>query len=156
MARADYIEPNLDEWLNQFHFTTEIKVRFCETDMSGHINNTSYFIYFEQARTEYLDSLCFYQAGVRAVTADLMCHFHGEAFFPSTLIVGVRVAKLGNKSIDLQYYIKTLADEKLVASGRGALVIIDRETNQSTSIPKMIREKIEVREGLVEGGVREV
>lgn len=146
MARADYIEPSLDMWLNQFHFTTEIKVRFCETDMSGHINNTSYFVYFEQARTEYLDSLCFYHEGVRAVTADLMCHFHGEAFFPSTLIVGVRAAKLGNKSIDLEYYVQSKADQKLVATGRGAIVIIDRETNKSTNIPELLREKIEKRE----------
>ncbi|WP_312470284.1 thioesterase family protein [Neobacillus sp.] len=146
MARATYIEPSLDEWLNRFHFTTEIKVRLSETDMSGHVNNTSYFVYFEQARTEYLNSLGFYQGDVRAVTADLLCHFHGEAFFPSTLVVGVRAAKLGNKSIDLEYYIKSSVDQKLVATGRGALVIMDKKTKQSTLIPEYIRKEIGMRE----------
>lgn len=32
---------------------TEIRTRYCESDALGHINNVSYFIYFEQARVDF-------------------------------------------------------------------------------------------------------
>lgn len=148
VARATYIAPTLNEWLQKFNFKIESKVRYSETDMSGHVNNTSYFVYFEQARVEYLDSLRFFNSTVNAVTADLSCHYHNEAFFPDTLQIGVRVAKIGNKSFDLEYYILSSHDEKLIATGQGTLVVIDLETKQSTTIPKDIRDAIIAKEGL--------
>jgi acyl-CoA thioester hydrolase len=30
----------------------KMTVRFCETDALGHVNNVSYFIYFEQGRVD--------------------------------------------------------------------------------------------------------
>lgn len=35
-------------------YETAVKVRFCETDALGHISNISYFIYLEEARTDFL------------------------------------------------------------------------------------------------------
>ncbi|MCM3763813.1 thioesterase family protein [Neobacillus niacini] len=151
MARASYIEPSLDEWLKLFKFKTEIKVRISETDLSGHVNNTSYFVYFEQARAEFLECLGFYQENIGAVTADLVCHFHGEAFFPNTLVVGVRVAKLSQKSMDLEYYIQSSREHRLVATGRGALVMMDKTAKKSTIIPEPIRKEIEKREISIRG-----
>ena len=146
MARANYIKPSLDEWLKRFHFKTEIKVRVCETDLLGHVNSTSYFMYFEQARSEYLNSLGFHLENLGAVTADIACHYHSEAYFPSTLAVGVRAAKLGQKSIDLEYYIAD--NQRFVASGCGTIVITDMNEKQSIIIPDHIRKKIENREKL--------
>lgn len=31
----------------------EVYVRFSETDSSGHVNNTSYFLYLEEARAKF-------------------------------------------------------------------------------------------------------
>lgn len=151
MARATYIVPNLNEWLQKFSFQIESKVRYSETDMSGHINNISYFIYFEQARAEYLDSIHFFDGQVNAVTADLCCHYHNEAFFPDTMQIGVRVAKMGSKSIDLEYYIHSTHNDRLIATGQGTLVVIDQETKKSTAIPESIRKAILAREEAVVG-----
>ena len=35
----------------------EVNVRFSETDALGHINNTSYFIYLEEARMKFFEAL---------------------------------------------------------------------------------------------------
>lgn len=147
MARATYIKPNVKEWLKKFKFCSKIKVRYSETDMSGHINNVSYFIYFEQARGEYLNSINFFDSQVTAVTADLWCHYHQEAFFPDNLKAGVRVVGIGSKTMDLEYYIIS-EDESLIATARGTLVIIDKKTNRSMTIPKEIQESIRIIEGL--------
>lgn len=147
MARATYIEPNIEEWLQKFNFFTEIKVRYCETDMSGHINNTSYIVYFEQARSEYLYNIGFFDTPVTVVTADIWCQYHQESFFPDTLQAGVRVSKLGNRSLDLEYYI-TSSNKKLIATAKGTLVTIDKRTKKSVMIPLPIRNTIEEIEGL--------
>lgn len=35
----------------------KVNVRFSETDALGHINNTSYFIYLEEARMKFFEAL---------------------------------------------------------------------------------------------------
>ena len=147
MARAEYIQSSLNDWLGKFHFFTEVKVRYCETDMSGHVNNTSYFSYFEHVRAEYLDSIRFYSSPVTIVTADLWCHYHSEAHFLDTLKVGARVSRLGNKSFDMEYCI-VAANNQLIATATGSLVVIDKETKRSTTLPDDIRNAILEREGL--------
>ena len=39
-----------EQWLEKFRFFTPIQVRFSDTDQLGHINNVSYFSYFEYGR----------------------------------------------------------------------------------------------------------
>ncbi|CEH28331.1 hypothetical protein AM501_03725 [Aneurinibacillus migulanus] len=148
MARADYIQPNLEEWLAAFHFSTDITIRYCETDMSGHVNNTSHLIYFEQGRVEYFDQLGLGESAlshdgeVMVVAADITCHYHSEAFFREKLKLGVRIARLGNSSLDLEYCLLAVEKNRLVATGRGTIVLVDRKTRRSVSIPKNVRENI--------------
>ena len=44
-------------WREEFSFKVPVKVRFSETDMFGHVNNTVPFTYFEEARMEFLKSI---------------------------------------------------------------------------------------------------
>ena len=60
MGKIGYIT-DMKEWMEGFSFRYPIKVRFSETDMFGHLNNTVPFTYFEQARIEYFKSLGFMQ-----------------------------------------------------------------------------------------------
>jgi acyl-CoA thioester hydrolase len=53
LMKVKYIE-NLESFASDFF--VEVKVRFSETDMYGHLNNTVPFTYFELARIEYLQS----------------------------------------------------------------------------------------------------
>lgn len=143
MAKPTYIVPNLEEWLQQFRFKTEIKVRYSETDMSGHVNNTSYIVYFEQARVEYLEWITnFDNNGLYVVTADIWCHYHSEAFYGESLEVAVRTARIGNSSLDLEYAVHSSRDRRLVATGAGTIVLINQATKKPASIPDSIREAI--------------
>lgn len=147
------ITPDEKTWLNKFHFSSKVRVRFSETDAFGHVNNVSYFIYFEQVRVDYLrelaiDSVLKGDDENFIVTADLYCQYLGETHFGDELTVMARTAKLGNSSVDLEYAILNQKGQ-LVAIGRGALVFMDRATKRSTPIPSEIRQKIVDFEGLV-------
>src|SRR5699024_12718495 len=102
MRLPNYID-DLETWKNEFSFSTEIKVRFSETDMFGHVNNVSPFIYFEEARTDYFNALKYTLDDTSTsipIVADLQCDYHKEIYFGNTLNVFVKVNQAGNSSID--------------------------------------------------------
>lgn len=135
--RASYIDDPV-KWASEFEFYVDIKVRFSETDMYGHLNNTVPFTYFEQARIEYLDASGIVkdwdknERDTIIVVADLQCDFIQQAFFNDKLKVYVKAAKVGSSSLDIHYLGKNEKDEP-VFTGRGALVQIDSKTGKSVS-----------------------
>ncbi len=44
MSRYTYID-DFEAWRKSFYFHIDIRIRFSETDMFGHMNNVSSFIY---------------------------------------------------------------------------------------------------------------
>jgi acyl-CoA thioester hydrolase len=76
------------------------------------------------------------------VVADIACHYHSEAFFRETLRLGVRVARLGNSSLELEYCLIAEEKNRLVATGRGTIVLLDKKTRRSVPIPEKARESI--------------
>ena len=133
--RVKYID-NPEVWASEFKFSVEVKVRFSETDMYGHLNNTVPFTYFELARIEYLKATGLMEAKLSGssenipVVADLQCDFLQQAFFDQTIKIYVKTASIGSSSIDIHYLGKDDKDQP-VFTGRGTLVQINRHTGKS-------------------------
>jgi acyl-CoA thioester hydrolase len=135
MKQINYIH-DFQEWERTFTFSHPIKVRFSETDMFGHLNNTVPFVYFEEARIEFFKSIGFMQKWTDTlseeipVVADLQCDFLQQVFFGEQLSLYVKVNHVGNSSIDLHYMAKK--DNGTVAFvGRGMMVQISKKTGKS-------------------------
>ncbi|MEK4025049.1 acyl-CoA thioesterase [Sporosarcina sp. FSL W7-1283] len=132
--KASYIE-DLDKWKEDFQFFSEVSVRFSETDMYGHLNNTSVFTYFEYARIEYFKSLNCMEKWMNPkgetipIVADLQCDYRKQVFFDEKLRVFVKTQRMGNSSMDLHYMGKNEHDE-IVFTGRGTVVQINRKSGQ--------------------------
>ncbi|MBE4908193.1 acyl-CoA thioesterase [Bacillus luteolus] len=131
MKNIPYIN-DLSSWKESFEFSHKIKVRFSETDMFGHLNNTIPFIYFEEARIEFFKALGFMQewtkpaSEVIPVVADLQCDFVKQVYFDQVIDIYVKVHKIGNSSIDLHYM---GGDEHKNAffTGRGTIVQMSKK-----------------------------
>lgn len=134
MSRISYID-NLIEWSSDFSFKHEIKVRFSETDMFGHLNNTVPFTYFEEARIEYLISMGFMEDwsssenDVIPVVADLQCDYIQQVFFNDHLTIHVKAASVGNSSVDI-HYLGTKQGGSVCLTGRGTLVQVSKATGK--------------------------
>lgn len=132
------------EWASEFEFYIPVAVRFSETDMYGHLNNTVPFTYFEQARIEYLKQLGIMNDWLQPdgetipVVADLQCDFIKQVFFDEMLSVYVKAAEIGNSSVDIHYMAKNEKGE-IVFTGRGVLVQISKKTGKG--IPWSEKEK---------------
>ena len=134
MSRISYIE-NMEDWTASFSFTHEVKVRFSETDMFGHVNNTVVFTYYEYARIEYMKAL-----GIMInaedveptnilVVADLQCDYIRQVYFDEILSVYVKTASVGQSSMDLHYMVKNAKDE-ICYTGRGTIVQLNSQTGK--------------------------
>ncbi|MER1957826.1 MAG: thioesterase family protein [Solibacillus sp.] len=135
--RATYIQ-DPQEWMAGFSFSTTVKVRFSETDMYGHVNNTKVFAYFEYARIEYFKALGFDFTNSPTgknmlVVADIQCDYLNQVFFDETLTIYVKAASIGNSSMDLHYLVKNEKDE-VCYTGRGTLVQLNYETGKGVPL----------------------
>ena len=122
----------------------EIKVRFSETDLLGHINNVSYFTYLETARIDFLE-----QIGLKINTdkfvfilASATCDFIEQGYFGQTLNINTSVSQIGTKSLILtsEMFDKELGT--LIAKGESTLVYFDRIEQKSIELTEKIREKL--------------
>jgi len=134
-------------WQKGFSFCLPVTVRFSETDMFGHMNNTVPFIYFEQARIAFLQQLGFMGEWARKgaksipVVADLQCDYLRQVFFNDKLRIYVKVQKVGNSSVDIHYMAKNEVDE-ICFTGRGTLVQISVETGKGLPWTEEERERL--------------
>ncbi|SEB81066.1 thioesterase family protein [Paenibacillus sp. GP183] len=151
MRRASLIQPNAEEWLGNFHFSIPLKVRYSETDMLGHLNNVSYFIYFEQGRVDYFEHLGLsdYLFNEEAITvvADLECQYLAQVYLKEPLKLYIRTASLGRTSLDLEYALVEETNGQLKAVGRGAIVRVDTKSGKSSRLPEAARDIIRSFEG---------
>ncbi|MFD4819871.1 acyl-CoA thioesterase [Peribacillus butanolivorans] len=124
----------------------DIYVRYCETDASGHVNNVSYFIYLEEARTRFFQAIGLSKekrGNVKFVVASAKCDFLAQAYSFQTLTVTTRVSRIGTKSFTLEHTIKDAETGKIIASGSAVIVCFNFQRQQSENIPLPFRVALE-------------
>lgn len=116
--------------------TTEIRVRFCETDALGHVNNTSYFAYLEEARMNFFEDVdmdhCFILASTR-------CDFVAQAYFKQKLVVKTWIKKMGTKSFTLGHEIVDKYTGETIARAEAVMVYFNFDTQKSEPLPMELR-----------------
>ena len=119
-------------------FRSEIQVRFNDTDALGHLNNTSFALYAEYARVEFLDNL---RTGeVYLILAHLAIDFVKQVKFREEVYVLTKVEKLGNSSLTLLQ--EVYANEEVAAKVRSVVVLFDYGTQKSVRISNEVREQL--------------
>ncbi|WP_102691139.1 acyl-CoA thioesterase [Rummeliibacillus pycnus] len=130
---------NFEEWKKEFSFYVPVQVRFSETDMYGHLNNTVPFVYFEHARIEFFNHLGLMQKWLESetdnipVVADIQCDYVKQVFFEEKLKVYVKIATIGNSSIDL-HYLGVNEQDEVCFTGRGTVVQMNPKTGKSVPL----------------------
>ena len=135
--------------MNGYRVVTPLVPRFRDTDAMGHLNNAVYVTYFEVARTAYWRALTGdkdYQK-VPFILAHTTIDFRSPAFVHETLLVGIRVSRLGTKSFECAYRVEDEATGRLVCEGRSVQVIFDYAKDRSYPIPEELRAKVRSFEG---------
>jgi len=135
-----------------FRFHHPIEIRYSDLDPQGHVNNARFLTYFEQARVQYLIHLglfsreqSFLEIGI--IIAEAAITFKSPVYFGTQARVGVRVSRLGTKSMTMEY---EMVDNEgiLYATGSTAIVTFDFKTHATIPIPDAWRQTISKLEHL--------
>ncbi|HOJ44553.1 MAG TPA: thioesterase family protein [Bacilli bacterium] len=87
--------------LSDFPLRTYDKIRYCDTDRQGHVNNAVFNSFFETGRTElfFNPKRPLYSDNCQFVIADIQVAFLKEINWPGTVEIGTAITKIGNSSI---------------------------------------------------------
>jgi acyl-CoA thioester hydrolase len=120
-------------------------IRWGDMDAYGHVNNTVYFRYMEQARVEWSHSMG-YTVSLGSESMLMMngfCNFYKQLTYPGELILKTSIGAIGRTSMDVYTSMAlSTAPEDVVAIGGATMVWVDLKTNQSAPWPEHILQKI--------------
>ena len=127
------------------HFLA-IPTRWMDNDSYGHVNNVTYYSYFDTVVNEHLirvGGLDIANDPVVGYVVETSCQFRKPLTFPETIDAGLRIVKLGTSSATYEIGIFRQGDDEPAAMGRFVHVWVDRATNRPASIPPRIRAALE-------------
>jgi acyl-CoA thioester hydrolase len=122
-----------------------IPIRWGDMDAMGHVNNTVYFRFMEQARISWFDRLVPEDEAWQAtgiVIANASCNYKRAMTYPGTVEVKLFVGPPGGASVPTTYELRVDADPVPYADGAATVVFIDMQSQQSKRIPESIRARL--------------
>jgi acyl-CoA thioester hydrolase len=134
-----------------FRFSTDVTVRFAETDAQGVAHNSNYLVWFEIARIAYLAEYAGgYQAlrdqGIESFVLESHVRYRQPAEFDDRLRVHARIAELRGARFRFEYEISR--DGEMIADGWTAHACVHAKTLRPMRIPQPLFEAISMAEGL--------
>lgn len=115
-----------------------IGVRFCDTDMIGHVNNCAVAEYAEFGRVAFFRQMP--RAANEVILVNLNIDFMAQMHLEDEVWVETWLESIGNTSITLVQDIT--ANGRVAAKTRAVAVAFDYETNQPVRIPDDLREDL--------------
>lgn len=128
-----------------FPFSTEVSVRFAETDAQGIAHHASFVVWLEVARVAHLARHAGgYNAlrdrGIEALTTEVHVRYHRAAYFDETLRVWARCVDMRGARFTYEYRIERQSE--LIADGYTRHATVDRETYRPTRVPGWLIEAV--------------
>jgi acyl-CoA thioester hydrolase len=135
MLRAMESE-NLKNFRAGFRSFTELRVAWGDMDAMNHVNNAVYFGYLESGRIVHLTALGAYAENRKTgtVVGSIQCRFRIPLTYPDTIIVGSRVADLGEDRFTFEYAIYSHRHDRIAAEASSVVVAISLHDGRKTSL----------------------
>ncbi|UOQ43874.1 acyl-CoA thioesterase [Halobacillus salinarum] len=121
----------------------EVNVRFCETDLLGHVNNNNFFVYMEDSRIQFFKDLNLVADDWNFILASTKCDFIKQVYFNQTLLIQSHVMKIGNTSFHLEQDMYEKDSGELVAKGTSVIVQFDFHSQKSVPLTDEMRAELE-------------
>lgn len=122
-----------------------------QMDALGHVNNTVYFRFFEEARATLFDA-----AGLKVerretqigpILAATSCQYLSPLTHPDEVIVEAWIKAVGRTSFTVGHQVKSVTQDRVVAEGDGVVVNYDYERGEKTPIGDKLRARLVALQG---------
>jgi len=127
------------------HFLS-IATRWMDNDTYGHVNNVTYYSYFDTVVNEHLvnaGGLDIREGDVVGFVVETSCRYFRPISFPETIDAGMRVTRLGRSSVTYEIALFRTGDPHPAAAGRFVHVWVDRMSVTPAELPARIREALQ-------------
>lgn len=128
----------------------EMPTRWADNDVYGHVNNVTYFSYFDTAVNQWLIAQGLLHLNPVEADRDAplglvvsnQCQFYASLAFPQTLEVGLCVEHLGRSSVRYGLGVFAKGQLTLAAYGQFTHVYVQRSTRRPMPLPEHWRAKL--------------
>jgi acyl-CoA thioester hydrolase len=131
---------------SQFAAYYGIGSRWMDNDSYGHVNNVTYYSYFDTAVNGYLMQMT--NVDIRALPAiglvvETSCRFLAPLSFPDWIDVGLALERVGHSSVTYRLGIFRSGEHSAAAVGRFVHVYVDAASRRPVEVPAVIRKALE-------------
>jgi acyl-CoA thioester hydrolase len=120
-----------------------VEIRWRDLDGFGHVNNSTYLTYLEEARDQYLTDLlgeAVHRVVIRRIEIDFIS---GLTQDDDHVDVTVRLIRVGTSSLTLDEEIVSTADGRVAATATSVMVLTDASRTASEPWPAQQRSALE-------------
>lgn len=140
----------MNRLLTEYPVVLQQNVIWGDMDAFGHVNNTVYFRYFEDARIAYFDKVGVHDLKEKSKLGPILATTHSDfktpLEYPDRIHIAGRSTILGPKKFSMDYLVYSERFDAIAAEGEGLLVFYDYANGTSCEIPKAIISAIEALE----------
>ena len=131
--------------MSGFRFSTDVSVRFAETDAQGVAHNSNYLVWFEVARIAYLAEYAggysaIREQGLESLVLESHVRYRQPATFDDRLTIHTRVGELRGARFRFDYEITR--NGEVIADGWTSHACVDSKTLRPTRIPQTLADAI--------------
>ncbi|TSH70128.1 acyl-CoA thioesterase [Acinetobacter sp. RF15A] len=129
----------------QYSFFLPIQTRWADNDLYGHVNNVTYYSYFDTAANTLLIQKTGFDPKSSAfigLVVSSNCQFNQELSYPEIIEVAVAIEKIGQSSLCYDLAIFKQGSDSAAAQGSFIHVFVDRQTRKSIPISKEMRDAL--------------
>lgn len=128
--------------------STQLRVRYAETDQMGYAHHSNYLVWCEQARTDHMRDLGvgyreLEENGLLLPVVDAKLRYKAAARYDDLLTVSCWVREVSSRRVIFGYAVRRAADDRLLATAQTSLMALGSD-HERTTIPETVRETLVV------------
>lgn len=134
--------PKAAETRGRYRHFMPLQTRWADNDIYGHVNNVTYYAYFDTVINCYLiekGGLDIADGDVVGFAVETMCRYVKPLAYPDALEAGLRVGHLGRSSVRYEVGIFRKGAKEAAAYGHFVHVFVDRVSGRPVPLPPRIR-----------------
>lgn len=124
-----------------------VQTRWADNDVYGHVNNVTYYSYFDSVINRYLieeGALDIHTGGSIGFIVESKCQFYAPIAYPEELLAGLKVVEMGNSSVSYQVALFKQEQTTACALGHMTHVFVDRNSQRPIRIDGALRSALEL------------
>lgn len=122
-----------------------IVTRWMDNDIYGHVNNVTYYSWFDSIANRYLieaGGMDIHGGDIVAYVVHSSCDYFSPVAYPQPIEVGLRVEHLGRSSVRYGLGVFEKDSARAAAAGEFVHVFVDRKRQQSIEIPAALSDAL--------------